>query len=214
MKIRSHKSKNLFLHKINPLIRILIVSDMLIVGAAGMFSPLYGLFVEQNIIGGNEFVIGISTAIYLVSRSVLQIPIATLIDKIRGEKDDYTFMVIFSLAGALINLPLLFIDSVGQLYLINMLSGIFTAITYPSYMALFTRHIDSHMEGTEWGVYYTFTDLSTAALAGIGGYLAASFGYSNLIIVVTGLGVLGALILIPVKNYLFKNRFGFSILKD
>lgn len=190
------------------------MSDMLIVGAAGMFSPLYALFVEDFIVGGNEIVIGISMSIYLVSRSVLQIPIATLIDKIKGERDDYNFMVIFSIAGGLLNLGLLAISSIWQLYLINMLMGVFTAITYPSYMALFTRHIDKNMEGTEWGVYYTFTDLSTAALAGVGGYLASAFGFRNLILIVSALSVIGGFLLIPVKSYIYKRTFGFSILKD
>lgn len=204
MKTSSHKSHNLLLNKISPLIRILITSDMLIVGAIGMFAPLYALFVENKIVGANEFVIGLSISIYLVSRSVLQIPLATIIDKIKGEKDDYLFLVLFSALMGVTHLGFLFVNRVWQLFLIQMLLGIFTAITYPSYMAIFTRHVDSNMEGTEWGVYYTFTDLSSAALAALGGFLANSYGYNALIITVSALVIFGALILIPIKPYLYK----------
>lgn len=185
---------------------------MLVVGAAGMFSPLYALFVENFIPGANEFEIGLSISIFLISRSVLQIPIATFIDKIKGEKDDYTFLVIFSMAAALMNLTFLWISTVWQLYLVNMIMGIFSAITYPSYMALFTRHIDKNMEGTEWGVYYTFTDLSTAALAAFGGYLAGSFGFPTLIVIVSALSFVGALVIIPTKFYLLKKVNLFSLI--
>ncbi len=212
MKLTSHKPHNFLLKRINPLIRFLIISDMLVVGAAGMFSPLYALFVEDFIVGAGELEIGISISIFLISRSVLQIPIATLIDKIKGEKDDYAFMIIFTMAAALMNLTFLWISSVWQLYLVNMLMGIFTAITYPSYMALFTRHIDKNMEGTEWGVYYTFTDLSTAVLAALGGYLASGYGFPALIIAVSALSFFGALVLIPIKFYLFKKINLFSLI--
>lgn len=204
MKNRRYKKHNLLLNKINPLIRILIVSDMLIVGAIGMFSPLYALFVEDSIVGANELVIGLSISIFLISRSILQIPIATLIDKIKGEKDDYSFLILFSVLAGITHLGFIYIDQVWQLFFINFLLGVFTAITYPSYMAIFTRHIDENMEGTEWGVYYTFVDLSSAALAALGGYVASIYGYSALIIVVSAICISGSLVLIPIKPFIYK----------
>ena len=204
MKIREHKPKNLGLRKINPLIKILILSDMLIVGASGMFAPFYALYVEEFLPQASVVVIGISMSIYLVSRSILQIPIATIVDKIKGEKDDYYFMVLFSILSGALYFSFLYITQIWQLYLVQVLLGLFTAITYPSYMAIFTRHIDPHMEGTEWGVYYTFVDLSSAAFAAIAGYIADSWGYANLIVVVSLLCILGALILIPIKPYIYK----------
>lgn len=205
MKTSNYKVQNLLLNKINPLIRFLIVSDMLIVGATGMFAPLYALFVQNFVNGANEFVIGLSISIYLVSRSVLQIPLATLIDRIKGEKDDYLFLIIFSVLAGFLQLSFLAVHSVSQLFLIQFLIGACTAITYPSYMALFTRHVDPHMEGTEWGVYYTFVDLTSAGLAALGGYIANQYGFQNLIVTISMLCVLGTLFLIPVKSYLFKN---------
>lgn len=205
MKTSKHKGQNLLLGKINPLIRLLIVSDMLIVGAIGMFSPLYALFVEGFIDGANELIIGLSISVYLISRSILQIPIATFIDKVRGEKDDYFFLVTFSILVGILHLGFLLISQIWQLFLIQLLLGIFTAITYPSYMAIFTRHIDTNMEGTEWGVYYTFVDLSSAALAALGGFIASSFGYDILIIMVSTVCILGSLILIPIRPYIYKS---------
>ncbi len=169
----------------------------------GMFAPLYALFVEENIEGVDEFVIGVSISIFLVSRSLLQIPIATLIDKIKGETDDYDFLVIFSVLMGIVHLGFLGVTQIWQLYLMQLLLGILTAVTYPSYMALFTRHIDKHMEGTEWGVYYTFIDVSSAVLATLGGYIASAYNFDVLIVLVSALCIMGAVVLVPIKPYIF-----------
>jgi MFS family permease len=169
-----------------------------------MFSPFLVLYVKEFITGGDEIVVGIALSIYLVSRSLLQIPVATFIDKVKGEKDDYALLITFSFIAGLLNLALLAINQVWQLFLFEFLIGLATAVTYPSYMAIFTRHIDKHMEGTEWGVYYTFTDLGGAILATLGGFVAKSYGLSNLVILTTSLCLLGSTFLIPIKPYLKK----------
>ncbi len=189
-----------FLKDISFVIRFLIISDVMVVGAAGMLAPLFALFVEDFIVQGDAMVVSISMGIYLLSRSLMQIPIATLIDKIKGEKDDFWLMVIFSFLSSLIFLLYLMINQPWQLFLIQFLLGISNAITYPSYMAIFTRHIDKNREGTAWGVYYTLTDLSSAALAVIGGYLATSYGFRTLIIIVSMIGLLGSVLLVPIKS--------------
>ncbi len=204
MKISSHKPHNILLKRINPLLRFMIVSDMLIVGSLAMFANFYALFVEDTIVGAGEFEIGISMSIYLLSRSVLQIPIATLLDKVKGEKDDYFLLILFSFTAAILNLAFLKISTVWHLYALQVLLGIVTAVTYPSYMAIFTRHVDKNMEGTEWGIYYTFVDISSAALASFGGYVAQAYGFRELILIVSSLCLLGAVTLIPIRALTFR----------
>lgn len=204
MKLRSKFSRDVFLKDINPVIRFLIMSDIMIVGAAGMLAPLFALFIKDFIIGSNELVISIAMGSYLLARSVLQIPVATLIDRIKGERDDFTLMVIFSIIAALIPLLYLVINTPAELYLVQILLGVATAITYPSYMAIFTRHVDRNREGTEWGIYYTVTDLGSAALAVIGGYIASVYGFEPLIILVSAIGLFGAFVLTPIRFYIKK----------
>lgn len=68
---RSTKINHYFLKDINPVIRFLILSDTILIGAAGLLGPIFALFIEQFIDGGNEAVAGIAAGIYLFSRSVL-----------------------------------------------------------------------------------------------------------------------------------------------
>lgn len=203
MKKRSIEAKHYFLKDINPVIRFLIISDTVFMGAAGLLGPIFALFIENFIENGNASVAGIAAGIFLFTKSVLQIPIAHFIDKIKGEKDDFWLMFIFTFLIALIPLLYLVINSPIQLYAVQFLLGLFTAFTFPTYMAIFTRHVDKEKEGTEWGVYFTFVDLASAILAVVGGYVATIQGFPVLIIVVVIASILGALLLLPIKPYIF-----------
>lgn len=201
---RPSKLSHYFLQDINPVVRFLILSDTVVIGAAGLLGPIFALFIEDYIIGGNEAVAGLAAGIYLFTKSILQITIAHLIDKIPGEFDDFWIMVTSSFIVALLPLLYLFIHTPFQLYLVQFLFGLCIAFTFPTFMAIFTRHIDKEKEGTEWGVYFTLTDLTSAALAATGGFLASSLGFPSLIIAVVIISVLGSSLLVFVKPYMLK----------
>ena len=199
---RSTKLKYFFLKDINPVVRFLIISDTVLVGAAALLGPIFALFIEDFIQGGNEAVAGLAAGIYLFTKSILQIPIAHFIDRVRGEKDDFWFMFIFTLLGAFLPLFYLFINTPFQLYIVEFFMGLFAAFTFPTYMAIFTRHIDKDKEGTEWGIYFTLTDLVGALFAAIGGYIAVISGFPALIVAIVIISVIGSLLLWPIKPYI------------
>lgn len=202
MFFRPKKSRYHFLKDFNPVIRFLIISDTVLIGAAGLLGPIFALFVEDFIIGGNELVAGLAAAIFLFTKSIFQIPVAHLIDKIKGERDDFWLMFIFTLLASIIPLLYLVVSTPAHLYIVQFLLGLFVAFTFPTYMAIFTRHIDKFKEGIEWGVYFTLTDLTSAALAAVGGYMAVYSGFHVLILTVVFASVIGTLLLWPIKVYL------------
>lgn len=201
---RAAKMNHYFLRDMNPVIRFLIISDTVLIGAAGLLGPIFAIFIEDFVQGGNAAVAGIAAGIYLFTKSILQIPIAHLIDRVRGERDDFWLMLIFSLIIAVMPLLYLFINTPLQLYIIQFFLGAFTAFTFPTYMAIFTRHIDPKKEGTEWGVYFTLTDLTSAMMAALGGYIATAQGFPSLIILVVIASVFGSILLWPIKPYIIK----------
>lgn len=184
------------------MIRFLIISDAVLMGAAGLLGPIFALFITDFIQGGNETVAGLAAGIYLLSKSIFQIPIAHLIDRIRGEKDDFWLMFIFTVIISVVPLLYLVISTPFQLYIVQFILGLSAAFTFPTYMAIFTRHIDHTKEGTEWGVYFTLIDLIGAAFAALGGYIAATSGFHILIIAVVILSLIGSLLLWPIKPYI------------
>ncbi len=70
--------------KINNLIKFLTFSDILIVTGWGLINPIFAVFVTQQIKGGNLELIGLSSSVYYILRSVLQLPFARFIDKRKG----------------------------------------------------------------------------------------------------------------------------------
>jgi len=187
--------------KINSVIRFLTLSDIFLLGAFGLIAPVFAVFVIGNINMGTVEVVGIAEGIYLLTRSVGQIPFAALIDRIKGEKDDYWALFIGSLAFSAIPLFYLIISEPWHLYVLQFFYGLASAATYPSWYAIFTRHIDKNHEGVEWGVYQTLVDFSMAATASIGGFIAYRYGFSQLFILVSIVSVIGSLFIMAVyKN--------------
>ena len=199
---RAIKLRHYFLQDINPVVRFLILSDTIFSGATGLLGPIFALFIADFIQGGNEAVAGMAAGIYMFTRGLLQIPFAHIMDRIRGERDDFWFMFVFSALIGVLPLLYLVIDTPLELYLIQAIMGLCTAFTYPSFMAIMTRHVDKKKEGTEWGVYFTLVDFAGAIFAALGGYVAATEGFPMLIMTVVIINVLGAFMLWFVKPYI------------
>ncbi len=186
----------------NLVVKFLIISDVVLVGSRGLIAPIFAVFALGVIPNATVETIGIATTIYLVAKSVFQVPAAALMDKIKGERDDFWLLIVGSLISSF--LPLLYLVMVTplQLYVIQFLMGISYALMFPSYMAIFSRHIDRDKEGLEWGTYFTLVDLGSAVAAAVGGVLAVTIGFNWVIVFMTALSLLGTLLLFPIKSHM------------
>ena len=196
--------RDYFLLTINPVIRFMILSDFIWLSAMGLLSPIFAVFIiEDAIPGATAATVGIAVSIYLITKSIVQIFAASIIDWIRGEKDDFWILFLFSMAAAALPLAYLFMETPAPLYLIQFLYGIFIAFTFPTFMAVFSRHLDHAKEGTEWGIYYTLNDLGGAFTAFVGGVIATFIGFAILIMVSVVVSLAGVLILYPIRFRLY-----------
>lgn len=201
MKPRKSKMKNPFvLRDMNPVIKVLTISDFLIISGFGLITPVFAVFVTDTITGGTLAVVGIAAAIYLLARSIGQIPVGAIIDRIRGERDDFWAMFIGSIVFSIVPLFYLIITTPFHLYLVQLLFGLSTAAVLPPWMAIFIRHIDKKHEGLEWGIYQTLIDLGGAGAASLGGFLAFQFGFSYLFVLVSIASFIGSFFLLGVYH--------------
>jgi len=189
--------RDLFLLKMNPVIRFFIIADVVTYGAVGLLAPIFALYIDEFITGGGPEVAGVAAAIFLFTKSISQVPAAAIIDKIYGEKDDFLVLFIGMIVGSLVPLSYLFIDTPLQLYIVQFILGLALGATFPSFMAIFTRHSESGREATVWGIYYMLVDFSAATAGAIGGVLAVTIGFEKVIIAVTLIGLLGAFLYLP-----------------
>lgn len=206
MKQRSVPLRHYLLQEMNPIVRSLVISDIFWRGSVGFLGPIFALFISGFIDGGTVEVVGVATSIYLFTKSTLQIPFSIIVDRIKGGRADFWFMFIGTVSAAVLPLFYLIIHTPMQLYLVQFICGICSAASFPSFMALFTKHIDKNREGSEWGIYYTLTDLCAAATALIGGIMAVAFGFQILILIVVFVGLLGSMFQLPIRFYINQNK--------
>lgn len=186
----------------NLVVKFLIISDIVLVGARGLIAPIFAVFALGVIPNATVETVGIATTIYLISKSIFQVPAAALMDKIKGERDDFLMLILGSLVSSLLPLFYLVMRSPLDLYIIQFFIGVSFAFMFPSYMAIFTRHIDREKEGMEWGTYFTLVDLGSAIAAAIGGVLALTMGFSWVIICMSLASFLGTLLILPIKSHM------------
>jgi len=177
--------------KVNNLIKILTFSDVLIVSGWGLINPIFAVFLTQQIKGGNLELVGLSTAVYCILRSALQIPFARLIDSVKGEIDDFALMAAGSALMSLVPFLYFFATSNVQTLLLQGLLGVSSAMVSPGWLAIFTRHIDKHIEAEEWGLYNAMVGLGWALTGALSGFLAEKIGFRPLFLIVGIVSVFG-----------------------
>lgn len=181
----------------NPFIRSLIVSDFLLYFSYGLITPIMAIFVSDQIVGADIETVGMATAIYWIVRSLTSIPLARWMDNHEGEKDEFHFMFWGALLMSLTLMSLAWATEIWHVYLIQVSFGIFNSMATPGWRILFTNHIDRNKIGFSWSVWDVAVALSMSLSAYAGSVVAQEWGFHTLFLFVGGIGVLGALILIP-----------------
>ncbi|MBU2504136.1 MAG: hypothetical protein KJ879_03755, partial [Nanoarchaeota archaeon] len=66
----------------NNKLKLLILSDILIISSFGLIAPIFAIFIDGGIEGGSLVSAGLATTIFLVVKSSAQLPLSKyLIDK-------------------------------------------------------------------------------------------------------------------------------------
>ena len=188
--------RNLF--NINKILKVLVASDVIIFSGWGLMSPIFAVFVTEQIPGASLVTVGIAEAIYLATKSILQIPIGMKIDETKGEKIDFWLAFLGSMLSGIAILLYIFAKTPLHIYLIEFLFGVAGAITYPAWMGLFSRNLEQGRESFIWGLHSTTTELSWAITAALGGYVAEKFGFGSLFLTAGLLALLGSFVLFVV----------------
>lgn len=182
-------------------VRLLTVSDAVLTAALGLFGPIFAVYLTDSLTSGNALeIIGIGTSIYLFTRSLGQIPLAYVIDKIKGERDDFHILLAGNTIFIVVPLLYIMITEPWHLFAIQFVYGLGAALTYPTWNALFTRHIDKGREGLEWGVYQTTLDMAGAVAAPIGSFIAAFYGFEAVMFFASALAFFSSLFIYLTKN--------------
>jgi len=201
---------------INKIVKVLIMSDFFLNLGWGLLSPVFAIFILEKITVGGPLeaakIAGFAALSYWITKSLLEIPIGHFLDKRHGEKDDFWFMIIGTFITALVPIGYLFSYTPWHIYFFQIIHAIGMAMTLPSWLAIFTRHIDKGREAFEWSMETTSIGAGAGIAGGLGGIMAGIFGFNVLFIFVSALTVISTILLLLVKNDVFeKNKDGIVV---
>ena len=202
--------------KFNRIVKYLVLSDLVFYAGWGLISPIFAIFIVEKIQGGNVFVAGLSSAVYLILMSLLRIPFGMFLDSRPSEKEDYWFLTVGLFIAALTSFGFVFAKLPWHVYLLQIVRAVTMAMTLAAWPAIFTRHIDKGKESTEWGLDATSIGLGAGISGAIGGWAVTKFGFNPVFITIGFVGLIGAFLLLFLKNEIkgvFDHGFRFS-LKD
>jgi len=187
---------------INPIIKIMIYSDFLVLSALSIYGPIFALFVTQHIQGGSAQVVGFAAASYWLTRSIVQLPISKFLDKYDGEKDDFWAMVTGSILFSAVPILFIFAKMPWHIYLFQAIYGLADSLAVPTYLAIFSHHIDKEKENFEWGLRSVSIGIGVAFGAASGGYLVDKVGFNVIFILTSIITFIGAATLIAIRGSL------------
>ncbi len=168
----------------NRVISSMVVIEFFATAGYGVIGPIFAIFVADEIAGGTAQVAGFAVAIFWAVKAVVQLPIARVLDKIKGERDDFWAYVGSEIAFALGMFAYLFVSTPLQIYVLQAFLGVAYAFYMASMYGLFSRHLDKHLESTEWSLYSVFSySIATAIATAVGGTLAVTVGFDSLFII-------------------------------
>lgn len=202
---------------LNKIIKTLIISDFFLNLGWGLVSPIFAIFILENItrdpLKAAE-VAGLSALFYWIAKSLFEIPIGYLLDKKHGEKDDFWFMVLGTFITATVPLGYIISTTPGHIYFWQVMHAVGMAMSLPSWLAIFTRHIDKGKEGFEWGVETTSIGLGAGIAGGLGGILASMIGFNKIFLLVSTLNIISGICLLFIRNKVFLKRDGAGAIMD
>jgi len=184
----------------NKTLKLLIISDIFVFGGFGLVSPILAIFSSDHLIGGSIFAVGIASAIYLVTHSILQILFAYKFNP----KDRLWMLIAGTFVLALIPFGYFISTHIYHIYLIQLVYGIGAAFAYPSWSSLFTSNLEKGKRGFQWSIYSSSVGLGTALTAAVGAWLAEYTGFEIVFILTGILAFVGLAILFGLEKKILK----------
>ena len=173
------KMRKIFL---NRALRILLITEGLVLIASNMLGPIYALFVQE--VGGTLFDASIAWGIFAIASGITNLIIGKYVDRI---KEDEMITVLGYFLMGIAFLLYIFVKSVPLFLIVQALIGFAQAIYAPAFDAEYTRHIDIQRAGSEWGAWEALRNFTTAIGAIVGGFVVVSFGFNAAFVIMSAL---------------------------
>jgi len=158
----------------NKTMRLLMLSDIFVLTGFGLIQPILAIFINGDVTGGTVLTAGLASTIFLVTKSLVQLPFGRYIDS-HARKTRWLMVGTMLMASV----PILYLsaDSIYQIYLAEAIYGLGSGLAYPTWLGLWSTNMDKGKESFQWSIYSTSTGLGTAATGTLGAAIASVMGF-------------------------------------
>ena len=192
--------------KINKLVQLFILSDLFLLTGWGFVEPIFAVFILAQIKGATLLTVGWAVAIYLIAKSIIQIPVAIFLDRLDGESDDF-YALVFGLL--LLGVSAFFLISVSQIwefYAIQVLRAFGMACYAATWPVIFGKHLDSRRQSFEWSLDCAMIGIGAGIAGLLGSVIATSFGYHVLFGIVGVMSMISAVVMLFVPKIILPRK--------
>lgn len=169
-------------------LKILLTASAFSLLGAEMIGPVYAVFVEQ--IGGDLSTAGYAYGTLALVAGIVTFAMGHWADKLGHERK----LIIFGYGVSTMAIfGYLFVSEPVHLYAVQVVLGLGSAIRTPSYDSLYSKYLRPGKYASEWGAWESMYWFVTAGAAVIGGWIAHTFGFDTLFMVMFVLAFLGTL---------------------
>ena len=172
----------------NRALRILLITNGLVLLAAAMLGPIYALFVEN--IGGSLLDASLTGGFFALAAGITTLIAGKFADK--NKRAELIVAAGYTLMGIGF-LLYIFVNSIWFLFCIQILIGFAEAVYSPAFDTLYSRHITIKKAGREWGAWESINYFSIAAGSITGGLIVTNLGFNALFGMMAGLCFISAI---------------------
>lgn len=159
----------------NRALKIMLVTNAMILVAGAMIGPIYALFVQEQ--GGDLLDASFTGAAYALAAGITTLVSGKYSDKIKENE------LVIVLGYAIMGFAFLFFmvaKSIFAITLIQMMIGFGEAIYSPAFDAVYSKHLDLGKSGRQWGAWESMNYFSMAFGSIVGGFIVTGFNFNVL----------------------------------
>jgi len=188
----------------NRIIKFLIIPDFLLFTSFGLTDPILAVFFKEEIIGGTLLKAGFASTVFLLVQSIVQLPFSRYVDAHRDDNFRIHWLLIGRLLISSVPFIYIFARDMNMVFFAQVVYGIGAGLAYPTWLGLWSAHLDKNKESFEWSLYSTLTVIGTAASATIGATLSQLIGFSFTFVLVGTLSLIGCAMLFRLDQQIHK----------
>lgn len=186
--------------KVGRVVKFFVISDFFLLAGWGLIDPVFSVFIIQRVVGGTLTVIGIAAAIYWIIRSLAQIPIAEMLDRIPGEHDDFMALIGGLMLVGISAIAMCWVTQVWELYLIHAVQAVAFAFYYASWPTIYSRHLDKESISLDWSLDSSVSGIGAGITGFLGGVIADTLGYNWVFVGAGIMAFIAAFVLLAVPD--------------